>query len=53
MDRKIPKDILRKEKRKRWIKYGTIILASIVVCIVIISLLKDVNIQHNVYRLIG
>lgn len=41
MDRKIPKDVLLKEKRKRWIKYGTIILSSIVVIAVIISLLRD------------
>lgn len=41
MDRKIPKDILLKEKRKRWIKYGTVILSSIVVMAVIISLLRD------------
>ncbi|WP_294082807.1 efflux RND transporter periplasmic adaptor subunit [Proteiniphilum sp. UBA5384] len=41
MDRKIPKDILLKEKRKRWIKYGTVILSSIVVIAVIISLLRD------------
>ena len=41
MDRKIPKDILLKEKRKRWIKYGTVILSSIVGIAVIISLLRD------------
>ncbi|SFK43963.1 HlyD family secretion protein [Porphyromonadaceae bacterium KH3CP3RA] len=41
MDRKIPKDVLLKEKRKRWIKYGTIILSSIVLIAVIISLLRD------------
>lgn len=41
MDRKIPKDILRKEKRKRWIKYGAVILSSVVVIAVIISLLRD------------
>ncbi|MEA5128660.1 MAG: HlyD family efflux transporter periplasmic adaptor subunit [Proteiniphilum sp.] len=41
MDRKIPKDVLLKEKRKRWIKYGTVILSSIVVIAVIISLLRD------------
>ena len=41
MDRKIPKDVLLKERRKRWIKYGTVILSSIVVIAVIISLLRD------------
>lgn len=41
MDRKIPEKVLRKEKRKRWIKYGTIILSSIVVIAVIITLLRD------------
>lgn len=41
MDRKIPENVLRKEKRKRWIKYGTIILSSVVVIAVIISLLRD------------
>jgi|GEM_PF-4100684 len=41
MDRKIPKDVLRKEKRKRGIKYGAVLLSSIVAIAVIISLLRD------------
>ncbi|MEA4917586.1 efflux RND transporter periplasmic adaptor subunit [Proteiniphilum sp.] len=41
MDRKIPPNVLRKEKRKRWIKYGAIILSFILVIGLIISLLQD------------
>lgn len=41
MDRKIPKDVLRKEKRKRGIKYGAVLLSTIVAIAVIISLLRD------------
>jgi HlyD family secretion protein len=41
MDRKIPKEVLRKEKRKRWIKYGAIILSSAAAVAVIIALLQD------------
>lgn len=41
MDRKIPKNVLQKEKRNRWIKYGTISLSSLLIIVVIISLLRD------------
>ncbi|MDR2816246.1 MAG: HlyD family efflux transporter periplasmic adaptor subunit [Proteiniphilum sp.] len=41
MDRKIPESVLRKEQRKRWIKYGTIILSFVAVIAVTISLLRD------------
>ena len=46
MDRQIPKEILRKEQRKRWIKYGSIALGSVVVVAVLISLMREtVNIK--------
>lgn len=41
MDRQIPKEILRKEKRSKWIKYGAIILCSAAAFVVIIALLRD------------
>lgn len=41
MDRKIPKEILRKEQRNKWIKYGAIILCSVAAFVVIIALLRD------------
>src|SRR5690554_119426 len=41
MDRKIPKKVLRSEKRKRWIKTGAIILGSVAVIALIIFLLRD------------
>ena len=41
MDRKIPKEVLRSEKRKRWIKTGAIILGSVAVIALIIFLLRD------------
>lgn len=41
MDRKIPKEVLRSEKRKRWIKTGAIILGSVGVITLIIFLLRD------------
>lgn len=41
MDRKIPENVLRKEKRKRWIKYGIITISFVAVIAVIISLLQN------------
>src|SRR5690554_2274615 len=41
MDRKIPKKVLRSEKRKRWIKTCAIILGSVAVIALIIFLLRD------------
>lgn len=41
MDRKIPKKVLRSEKRKRRIKTGAIILGSVAVIALIIFLLRD------------
>lgn len=41
MDRKIPKEVLRSEKRKRWIKTCAIILGSVGVIALIIFLLRD------------
>lgn len=41
MDRKIPKEVLRKEKQKRWFKYGAAILAFAAAVIIIISLMRD------------
>lgn len=41
MDREIPKEVIRAEKRKRWIKTGAILLGSIGVITLIIFLLRD------------
>ena len=41
MDRKIPKEILQLENRKRWIKTSAIVLGSIVIIVFIIFLLRD------------
>ena len=41
MDREIPKEVLRAEKRKRWIKASAIILGSVGVIALIIFLLRD------------
>ena len=41
MDRKIPKNILQKEKRNKLLKVGAIVVVSVVAIIVIISLLRD------------
>lgn len=41
MDRKIPKEVLRKEKRNKLIKYGAVLVGVIVVIAVIISLLRE------------
>ncbi len=41
MDREIPKEVLRAEKRKRWIKAGAILLGSIGAIALLIFLLRD------------
>jgi HlyD family secretion protein len=41
MDRKIPKEVLRREKKRRWVRYGVIILSFAAAVAVIISLLQD------------
>ena len=41
MDRKIPKEQLRKEKRKKIIKFGIVVIAAVVAIAVVISLLRD------------
>ena len=41
MDRKIPKEVLQKEKRNKFIKTGAVVMVSIVAIIFIISLLRD------------
>ncbi|KGN78803.1 ABC transporter permease [Porphyromonas cangingivalis] len=41
MDRQIPKETLRKEKRKRWIKYGSVVVGSVAVVAVLISLMRE------------
>ncbi len=41
MDRKIPKEILQKEKRNKLLKVGTVVVLSVLAIIVIISLLRD------------
>lgn len=41
MDRKIPKEVLQKEKRNKLLKVGAVVVLSVVAIIVIISLLRD------------
>ena len=41
MDRKIPKEVLQKEKRNKLLKVGAVIVLSVVAIVVIISLLRD------------
>lgn len=41
MDRKIPKEVLQKEKRNKLLKVGAVVVVSVVAIIVIISLLRD------------
>lgn len=41
MDRKIPKEVLRKEKRNKLIKYGAVLVGGIIVVAVVISLLRE------------
>lgn len=41
MDRKIPKEVLRKEKRNKFIKYGAVLVGGIIVVAVVISLLRE------------
>ncbi len=41
MDRKIPKNVLQKEKRNKLLKVSAIVVVSVVAIIVIISLLRD------------
>ena len=41
MDRKIPKEVLQKEKRNKLLKVGAVVVLSVVAIVVIISLLRD------------
>lgn len=41
MDRKIPKEVLQKEKRNKLLKVGAVVVVSVVAIVVIISLLRD------------
>lgn len=41
MDRKIPKEVLQKEKRNKLFKVGAIVVVSVVAIVIIISLLRD------------
>jgi len=41
MDRKIPKEVLQKEKRNKLLKVGAVVVISVVAIVVIISLLRD------------
>lgn len=44
MDREIPKDVLRREQRARWIKWGSIAAGIVVVIAVLLSLMrKSIN----------
>lgn len=47
MDRKIPKEVLRKERNVKLIKLGAVILGSIIVIAVVISLLREgINLKN-------
>ena len=48
MDRKIPKDVLLKEKQKRLIKYSGIAIAAMAVIIITISLMRDTVSMKNI-----
>lgn len=48
MDRKIPKEVLLKEKQKRLIKYFSIAIAAVVVIIITISLMRDTVSMKNI-----
>jgi len=41
MDRKIPKEVIRKKQRIKWIKLGAVVLFVIIAISVVISLLRD------------
>ncbi|MFA5647897.1 MAG: HlyD family efflux transporter periplasmic adaptor subunit [Bacteroidales bacterium] len=49
MDRKIPKEVLQKEKRNKFIKTGAIVVTSIVAIVFIISLLRDSISLKNIH----
>lgn len=47
MDRKIPKEVLRKERNIKLIKLGAVILGSVIVIAVVISLLREsINLKN-------
>lgn len=47
MDRKIPKEVLRKERNIKFIKLGAVILASVIAIAVVISLLREsINLKN-------
>lgn len=47
MDRKIPKEVLRKERNIKFIKLGTVILASVIAIAVVISFLREsINLKN-------
>lgn len=48
MDRKIPKGVLLKEKKKRLIKYFSIAIAAMAVIIIVISLMRDTVSMKNI-----
>ena len=48
MDRKIPKEVLLKEKQKRLIKYSSIAIAVVAVIIIVISLMRDTVSMKNI-----
>ena len=44
MDREIPKDVLRREQRTRWIKWGSIVAGIVVLVVVLLSTMrKSIN----------
>ena len=48
MDRKIPKEVLLKEKKKRLIKYSSIAITAVAVIIITISLMRDTVSMKNI-----
>ncbi len=48
MDRKIPKEVLLKEKQKKLIKYFSIAIAAVAVIIITISLMRDTISMKNI-----
>ena len=48
MDRKIPKEVLRKERRKKYIKYGAVAAVSVALIVIVIALLRDTVSLKNI-----
>ncbi len=48
MDRKIPQDVLRKERRKKYMKYGAVAAVSVALIVIVITLLRDTVSLKNI-----